>query len=199
MRNSDKSIMTIGNKRTLKALRKALKELLQVKSLEQVSVQELCDKAMVSRGTFYNYFYDKYDLLNYDWTQIQLEIDPQFGDIDLKSMDYEEYMHLFLKNLINYLSNKREIYNMIINNNANSIFFVNMHEYIGKQIFSKLKDANNINNKFKVPLELLATVYSNIIITVGKWWLKSGEEYTEKEVYDFFAILIDKNVVYNFK
>ncbi len=197
MRNSDKSKMTIGNKRTLKALRKALKELLQEKSLEQISIQELCDKAMVSRGTFYNYFYDKYDLLNYDWSQIQLEIDPQYRGIELESINYEEYMHLFLKNLINYLSKKREAYNMIIINNANSIFFANMHEYIGEQIYLKLREANNINEEFKIPLELLAKIYANIIMTIGKWWIKSGEKYTEKDVYDFFTIIIDNKIVYN--
>lgn len=195
MRYQDTDEMTIGTKRTLKALRGALTELLKVKPLEKISIQELCDIAMISRGTFYNYFYDKYDLLNYDWKQIQLQIDPKFADTNLKPGDYEEYMNILLKNLINYLSEERELYQMIINNNANSIFSVNMHEYIGEQIFIKLKEVIDMERKAKIPLELLATIYANTIMTVGKWWLKFGEDYSKEEVYNFFTILIANNLV----
>lgn len=187
--------MTIGTKRTLKNLRESLTELLMVKPLEQISIQELCDKAMISRGTFYNYFYDKYDLLNYDWSQVQLLIDPEFTHPELNHDDYQEYMNLFLQNLIIFLSEEREIYQKIINNNANSIFTANMHEYIEAQILLKLKVAINNKINYKIPLELMADVYANTIITMGRWWLKFGDGYTEEEAYEFFRMLIDNSVV----
>ena len=189
--------MTIGTKRTLRNLRESLTELLMVKPLEQISIQELCDKAMISRGTFYNYFYDKYDLLNYDWSQLQLLIDPEFTHPELNHDDYQEYMNLFLQNLIIFLSKEREIYQKIINNNANSIFSSNMHEYIETQILLKLKVAISNKINYKIPLELMADVYANTIITMGRWWLKFGDGYTEEEAYEFFRMLIDNSIVLN--
>lgn len=189
--------MTIGTKRTLRNLRESLTELLMVKPLEQISIQELCDKAMISRGTFYNYFYDKYDLLNYDWSQLQLLIDPEFTHPELNHDDYQEYMNLFLQNLIIFLSKEREIYQKIINNNANSIFSANMHEYIETQILLKLKVAISNKINYKIPLELMADVYANTIITMGRWWLKFGDGYTEEEAYEFFRMLIDNSIVLN--
>lgn len=194
MRYQDLDKMTISTKRTLKNLRQALTDLLKVKSLEKISIQELCDITMISRGTFYNYFYDKYDLLNYEWEQVQLKIDPKFTHSNPESISYKEYIELFLKNLINYLSKERQSYQMIISNNADSIFSANMHDYIGTQILLRLNEAITENAKPQVPLELLATVYASTIITVGNWWLKSGEDYTENDVYKFFtAIIDDKN------
>ena len=189
--------MTIGTKRTLRNLRESLTELLMVKPLEQISIQELCDKAMISRRTFYNYFYDKYDLLNYDWSQLQLLIDPEFTHPELNHDDYQEYMNLFLQNLIIFLSKEREIYQKIINNNANSIFSANMHEYIETQILLKLKVAISNKINYKIPLELMADVYANTIITMGRWWLKFGDGYTEEEAYEFFRMLIDNSIVLN--
>lgn len=191
--------MTIANKRTLQSLRRALTDLLKVKPLEKISIQELCDIAMISRGTFYNYFYDKYDLLNYDWTQVQLEIDPEFANINLDLDDYQKYMHQLLKNLIYYLSKEKESYQKIIVNNANSIFSENMHDYIEKQILLKLKKAIDNKNKFDIPIELLATIYANTIIIVGSWWLKHGENYSEADVYKFFNILIDHKIILDTK
>lgn len=99
---------------------------------------------IVMRHRKYNYFYDKYDLLNYDWSQIQLLIDPEFTHTDLNHDDYQEYMNLFLKNLIVFLSEKGHIYQKIIYNNADSIFSANMHEYIEEQILLKLKVAISV-------------------------------------------------------
>lgn len=183
--------MTIGTKRTLMLLRKSLTELLMIKPLEQISIQELCDKAMISRGTFYNYFYDKYDLLNYDWSQIQLIIDPEFTNPDLNHDDYRAYMSLFLKNLIKFLSQEREIFRKIIDKNADSIFSSNMHEYIELQILLKLKATLTNNTNHKIPLELMADIYANTIITMARWWLKFGDGYTEDEAFQFFRMLID--------
>lgn len=197
MKYIDNDNMTIATKRTLKNLRQSLTDLLEIKALDKISIQELCDMAMISRGTFYNYFYDKYDLLSYDWTQLQLEIDPEFANKNLDSYDYQQYMHLFLENLIKHLSKEKKSYEKIIINNENSIFSQNMHDYIEEVILLKLKKAIEDKNKFNIPIELLATIYANTIIALGRWWLKEGENYTKKDVYNFFNILINHELVVN--
>lgn len=195
MKSLNNKEMTIGTKRTLKNLRQALTDLLKTKALDTISIQELCDLAMISRGTFYNYFYDKYDLLNYDWGQIQLIIDPKFTHPDLGVNDYKEYIHLFLENLITYLSSERDAYQLIMLNNSDSIFTLNMHDYIAEQILLRLVEATGDSTQTEIPLELLATVYATTIITVSKWWLKSGTDYSTEEVYKFFTIIIEHNLV----
>ena len=57
--------LTIGASRTLYSLQQSLLSLLSEKSFEEIAVGELCEKAMLPRATFYNYFDDKYDLLEY--------------------------------------------------------------------------------------------------------------------------------------
>ena len=58
---------TKGAQRTLEAFSGTMFELLSRKSFEEITVNELCQQSNYPRATFYNYFDDKYDLLNYCW------------------------------------------------------------------------------------------------------------------------------------
>ena len=66
--------ITRGAKRTLDALNGAMFLLLSEKSFEELTVGELCEQAQYPRATFYNYFDDKYDLLNYCWLSLAEKI-----------------------------------------------------------------------------------------------------------------------------
>ena len=51
----------------------ALRELLKHDPIEKITVDQICREAAVHRSTFYRYFQDKYDLLNYAFDKIWLE------------------------------------------------------------------------------------------------------------------------------
>ena len=51
--------------KTHKALTSAMFRQLSHRSFEKITVNDLCEEALVSRATFYVYFRDKYDLLKY--------------------------------------------------------------------------------------------------------------------------------------
>lgn len=58
--------MRVLDKRVLKtkrSLKEALFKLLQEKDFETIRTTEICEQALVSRNTFYNYYADKYALL----------------------------------------------------------------------------------------------------------------------------------------
>ena len=50
--------------------------------LEEISVQKICDVCNYPRSTFYNYFDDIYDLMDYCWIVI------------MKDMDVEKYQNV---------------------------------------------------------------------------------------------------------
>ncbi|MFC7558721.1 TetR/AcrR family transcriptional regulator [Paenibacillus farraposensis] len=63
---NDKANTDLRVKRTHKLLWSALGELLldPKKEFSSITINEICEKAMVHRTTFYKHFVDKYDLLN---------------------------------------------------------------------------------------------------------------------------------------
>lgn len=58
--------MSIDNRfsKTNYLLERSLIELLQKKSFEKITIDDICDHAVVGRSTFYHHFADKYLLLN---------------------------------------------------------------------------------------------------------------------------------------
>ncbi|HVO70331.1 MAG TPA: TetR/AcrR family transcriptional regulator [Aggregatilineaceae bacterium] len=52
-------------KRTRQLLQRALAELLSEKTFQNITVQDIAERAEVNRATFYAHFQDKYALLNY--------------------------------------------------------------------------------------------------------------------------------------
>ena len=48
-----------------RTLAESLKELLERESIEKITVDEICEKAEISRRSFYRYFIDKYDVVSW--------------------------------------------------------------------------------------------------------------------------------------
>ena len=95
--------------RSKRALRTALIELMEERGLDGLSVNDLCARADLNRGTFYNHFHDKDDLL----TTLEDEVIADLERIqeqmkDLTVMDLVRYRTRkqplpFLVDLFDYL------------------------------------------------------------------------------------------------
>ena len=60
-------------KRTRNLILKSFGELLAEKNFENISVQDVTDKAEINRATFYKHFVDKYALLDYSINQMFMQ------------------------------------------------------------------------------------------------------------------------------
>ena len=69
--------------KTKKQIKIALAQLLQNKELKDITVQEVAQKADISRTTFYNYFYDVYDI----YEQLEKEVLAELGLLTLNFHD----------------------------------------------------------------------------------------------------------------
>ena len=73
--------------KTRRELRNAMVKLLEEKSIEKISVTEICDEALVNRMTFYKYYEDKYTLLGDLFNEFKDEIFSEFPNDDIKTID----------------------------------------------------------------------------------------------------------------
>ena len=72
----------------------AFEQLLAEKGFEAISVQDVTDKAEINRATFYKYFVDKYDLLDYTIKKLFKK------EIENRTLDACHYTSENLRNLI---------------------------------------------------------------------------------------------------
>jgi AcrR family transcriptional regulator len=81
-------------KRTRSLILESFGSLLAEKNFENISVQDVTDKAQINRATFYAHFQDKYALLDYSMNQMFMQ------EIKKRTLDACHYSLENLRNLI---------------------------------------------------------------------------------------------------
>ena len=104
-------------RKTKKALREGLAELLMSKNIQNITVKELTDKADVHRSTFYANYKDIYDLYE------QME-DSMIQEIhELISAEYNFDTAAFFGILFRCIADNNNVCRLILAQNANNSFF----------------------------------------------------------------------------
>lgn len=100
--------------KTKKALMAAMSTLLELRNFSQITVNDLCEEALISRNTFYAHFIDKYDLLKYWLTNIKpyfIDKKAVYKDVEKNVNDLINNNNKIVKNLIENANN--ETYNLL--------------------------------------------------------------------------------------
>ena len=79
--------MPRSRRRTLNTFAGALQSLLLQKSFDDITVRDICELSLLPKSTFYNYFDDKYDLLNFLFYYSRQTITGAYGDWDMYSLN----------------------------------------------------------------------------------------------------------------
>lgn len=92
--------------KTKKALKEALLELLKDKNFESINTTEICKTAMVSRNTFYNYYADKYALLEDCFSGFEEEFLEHFDALQDKNNPVRDIRRSYLNIVDSFLDMK---------------------------------------------------------------------------------------------
>ena len=105
---------------TKRALGAAVKELLYEKTLDKISVGDICEKCDMNRKSFYYHFRDKYDLVNWIY-------DVEF----IAVMGKKEYPAAWdlLQDICVYFYENRSFYRMVLKTEGQNSFSEYFREY----------------------------------------------------------------------
>lgn len=164
--------------RTQKAIIDAFYELLEEKHFSAITIIDICDRALINRGTFYTHFQDKYQLLEkcvYDMMMtLDEEVDRVHGDSDMVVY----YNDMFDVAIAFLESNRRRIKTIITKADSNLVFN-KVHEIIKQNIMKKV---GRLPSKTRVPLEVLAEFFAGGLIQVVKWWITEDPIYPAEQI-----------------
>lgn len=179
MKNGNKTDLRI--QRTQKAIVDAFYELLDEKSFGSITVIDICDRALINRGTFYTHFEDKYSLLDKCISDIMYGLHEQVkrahGENDLITY-YNEVMDLG----ICFLDNNRKRIRTIILKADSALVFDKVHEILTHNIINRLSHARPRDGKGLLPSDILAEFFAGGIISLIKWWLLDEPNYTLEDI-----------------
>ena len=145
--------------RTLKDFSETLFSLLEKKKFEDITVNELCSVCNYPRATFYNYFQDIYDLLDYCWGNMSMEINIE----DYKSIEPDERTQVLFERLYEFFEKKKDIVNNImLHNEIDGAMAESLKRFMLLKIREILSSCGCVKNK-NMPLEMITMHYSNTL------------------------------------
>ena len=156
---------TVGVRRTLMTLSNTLVSLLTKESFESIRVNELCNVSMIPKSTFYNYFDDKFDLLDYVLKHVEEQIYPEINQI----RDHSVLSKDILMRLIDAVEHYEKLLNRILSHNPPERQFCSrLCLHFVDCCYRSLINSTHTEH-CELPVELTAKMNAYAIITVFEW------------------------------
>ncbi len=174
-------------KRSKAALRKALIELINERGLENFSVNELCVRAELNRGTFYNHFKDKDDLVHFfemeilhGMERLQLELkDLSFSTVWAYKISKKPLP--VLVDMFDYLSQESEFLMAIVGPRGDALFAQRLRDTICNDFVMGILHEQYRESPTPF-VSYYVTYYASAYMGVMVQWIQSGMHETSEEM-----------------
>ncbi len=171
-------MVTIDRRRrkSQEAIMNAFIKLLSEKDLQNITMNEIADKADVSRGTIYSNFLDKHDLLE---KCVQINMEHFFSYCVGEANEQKELSREVLLESFDYLEENRELFKILLNENSN----IHFEKYLLNHSVELLKEEHLAQNGTSlIADEIKIQFYSSALNGIITWWLLNDEPCSPKEV-----------------
>ena len=161
-----------------RALAESFVEMCGVISLEKITVKEFIEYAGISKQTFYNYFRDKADLMNY---ALQIAIDDTFADYNQENFS----LYGFTRSIFEKCLNRKQYYMQAVKfrtQNDFLSFFLEKAESFYEELTINRAGKEFLTKKMKYYIRFNNYGAGHIFVD----WIESGM----KESPDYMASLI---------
>ena len=185
--------------RTRKALRGALFDLIHEKNYDQITVEEITERANLGRTTFYLHYKDKEDLLLEDFIDLIDEmVNKAVADRPLQRLKTRmtppstdpkppDELNLFRPNLIIFQNAGRnaDLLRIILHNGGAIKIGERLRDIILKavqQLAVARQQDRDLGIKFEMPVEVIANFYAGSLLGLISWWLDNDTPYTPEQM-----------------
>lgn len=184
--------------RTKKEILNALTQLLEKKSIDEITVKEITDLAGINRGTFYLHYVDKYDLLEKSVNQIILEVRElgkiilvkAAGDDELESVKEEVIESMTA--IFQYVKDNHRFIKSLLSENSTYSFHHKFNEILKDYFVEKIYRTN-----IKVPPVYLATAVSFAYEGLIHVWLKGDMKESPRQMGEIGFEIVYRNMAGN--
>lgn len=159
--------------KTHMALSTTLMELLEKKSFQKITVNDICQRAMVSRSTFYLHFEDKYQLMLFCLHTHRHKLDEA-----AQNMEPRDFLHMAM----NFVYERQKAFRIFLQAEID-IELVNMFNSFFHDYFSEvLIKYGQKGVRLSGPVPLLAAFYANGLAGMTVWWIEHDFSISTEEV-----------------
>ena len=179
---------TRGARRTLDAFYETLLAEVQARSFEEVTVGSLCERAGYPRATFYNYWDDKYDLLDY----VRHRIAAMVGLNRRSEVLPQDALRTFFDRFFDVAQAHEGFVTRLCRCNApGGYLFASLRLYLGGVVREAFVEcARDGHASRPVPVEMAAEQMTSTVLLVLEWRFVRGHALSREQAWDALAYLL---------
>lgn len=168
------------------ALKKAVLELMTEKSFDDITIQDISDRANVSRGTLYLHYMDKYDLLD---KLIEAHID------ELRAICVTAAEMNFIDSTLlctEYLDRNYSFFSTMLASKGAPYFQKRYLDFLIEEFQNEVNVTSSKNQELNqdVLVRFVASAYEGVV----EWWIKKGRPFPHEVLAKELGELLERNL-----
>lgn len=171
--------------KTYQALQNAFTQLLEEKNFEDITVNELCDKALIRRTTFYKHFADKYEYFKFYLSTLSESFKSQVTVTSLIN-DPVTYSVTMLHEMFQFVRTHKKLVDGLRNSNMMTFLYQALQEQFVKELREVFMTVNK-RTSLMPQTELLITFYAGGLINVVYWWMNNPDTLDEEAIAELLV------------
>ena len=172
-------------RRTHERLGAALVSLIQEKSIDDVTVQEVLDRASVGRSTFYLHFRDKNDLL---LSQLEKFLEMMSTALSVqkeKSLRVVPVLEMFA-----HIGSQNKMYRALAECGRLNDFFDLAQGYFARGIEQRIVESGRLPKLPQRELAARASALAGSLLSLLRWWLDRGAKEPPRAMDELFHRMV---------
>jgi len=170
---------------TCERLGSALVALIQERPIDDVTVQDVLDRASVGRSTFYLHFRDKDDLL-----LSQLEKFLETMSTALSTRNERSHRVVPVAELFAHIGSQKKLYRALADSGRLNDFFDLAQGYFARGIEQRLTESKRLSKLPQRELGARASALAGSILSLLRWWLGRGAKESPRAVDELFHRMV---------
>jgi AcrR family transcriptional regulator len=178
------------SERTRQLLNTALIDLMSEQRYDEITVQDIIERANIGRSTFYAHYVDKEDLLVSGVTRVldMLSLDGQpLGARDQQALPS-------LAGFFQHVHDHHHLYKALAHGGGIERLFKKSHQHMRQNIERHLAAMIAAGQAPAAPLPLVADYLSGAVMSMLTWWLDNNMPYTPEQMDSLFKQLVRPGV-----
>ena len=174
-------------RRTHKLLWEALMALMAERAFEEITVKEICERAMVHRTTFYKHYEDKYALLEqgmrqmYDALVAEVQVPPSAFSVD--------HPPPYFIRLFEHVAAHQQFYKLMLCGEGIGGFQKLIKEYLVEQGEAKVRELTRADQHLAVPPALYVQYQAGAVLSTLAWWLEHDMPHSPGRMAQYLLLL----------
>jgi len=172
-------------RRTCERLGSALVALIQERPIDDVTVQDVLDRASVGRSTFYLHFRDKDDLL---LSQLEKFLETMSTALSIRKE--ESHRVVPVAELFAHIGSQKKLYRALADSGRLNDFFDLAQGYFARGIEQRLTESKRLSNLPQRELGARASALAGSILSLLRWWLGRGAKESPRAMDELFHRMV---------